>query len=204
MFLEISQNSQENTCARVSFLIKLRPATLLKKRLWQRCFCINFAKFLRTPFLQNTSGRLLLFRYIYFGKSAVKVLIKYRGSNWYYYASANSTSQSGEYHENKGFNNDKFKSLKEPNLSGRTFFFVKMKIKVLKFFFEKLSRVDCRPRKYVKSVMTFQSCRTFFKTRHFTFCKIGMRNLPRKVFKLLQIESGIPNHGGRFNIQRLN
>ena len=121
MFLEISQNSQENTCARVSFLIKLRPATLLKKRLWQRCFCINFAKFLRTPFLQDTSGRLLLFRYIYFGKSAVKVLIKYRGSNWYYDASANSTSQSGECHENKCFNNDKFKSLKEPNLSGRTF-----------------------------------------------------------------------------------
>ena len=30
--LEISQNSQENTCATVSFL-SLRPATLLKKRL---------------------------------------------------------------------------------------------------------------------------------------------------------------------------
>ena len=29
----------------------LRPATLLKKRLWHRCFPINFAKFLRTPFL---------------------------------------------------------------------------------------------------------------------------------------------------------
>ena len=37
-----------------------RPATLLKKSLWHRCFPINFAKFLRTPFLQNTSGRLLL------------------------------------------------------------------------------------------------------------------------------------------------
>ena len=36
----------------------LRP--LLKKRLWYRCFPVNFAKFLRTPFLQNTSGRLLL------------------------------------------------------------------------------------------------------------------------------------------------
>ena len=34
VFLEISQNSQENTCVRVSFLIKLqrcRPATLLKR-----------------------------------------------------------------------------------------------------------------------------------------------------------------------------
>ena len=27
------------------------PATLLKKRLWHRCFPVNFAKFLRTPFL---------------------------------------------------------------------------------------------------------------------------------------------------------
>ena len=36
----------------------LRPATLLKKRLWHRRFPVNFAKFLRTPFLQNTSGRL--------------------------------------------------------------------------------------------------------------------------------------------------
>ena len=36
-----------------------RPATLLKKRLWHRCFTVNFAKFLRGPLLQNTSGRLL-------------------------------------------------------------------------------------------------------------------------------------------------
>ena len=34
----------------------LRPATLLKKRLWHKCFPVNFTKFLRTPFLQNTSG----------------------------------------------------------------------------------------------------------------------------------------------------
>ena len=38
----------------------LRPATLLKKRLWHRCFPVNFPKFLGTPFLQNTSRRLLL------------------------------------------------------------------------------------------------------------------------------------------------
>ena len=42
VFLEISQGSQEITCARVSFLIK---------RLWHRCFRVNFEKFLRTPFL---------------------------------------------------------------------------------------------------------------------------------------------------------
>ena len=35
----------------------LRPATLLKKGLWLWIF----SKFLRTPFLQNTSGRLLLY-----------------------------------------------------------------------------------------------------------------------------------------------
>ena len=38
----------------------LSPATLFKKRLRHRCFPMNFAKFLRTPFLQNISGRLLL------------------------------------------------------------------------------------------------------------------------------------------------
>ena len=30
------------------------------KRLWNRCFPVNLAKFLRAPFLQNTSWRLLL------------------------------------------------------------------------------------------------------------------------------------------------
>ena len=76
LFLEISQNSQENTCARVSFLIKLqacvfsciqseyrkirRPATLLKKRLWHRCFPMNFGKFLRTPFYIEHLWWLLL------------------------------------------------------------------------------------------------------------------------------------------------
>ena len=54
MFLEISQNSQENSCA------GLRPTTLLKMRLWRKCFPVNFVKFLRTSFSQNTFGRLLL------------------------------------------------------------------------------------------------------------------------------------------------
>ena len=38
----------------------LRSAILLKKRLWRRCFPVKFAKCLRTPFIQNTSGRVLL------------------------------------------------------------------------------------------------------------------------------------------------
>ena len=37
-----------------------RPLTLLQKRLWRSYFPVNFAKFLRTPFSQNTSERLLL------------------------------------------------------------------------------------------------------------------------------------------------
>ena len=62
VFLEISQNPQENACARVSFLIKLQaqPATLLKKRLWHRCFPVNFEKFLRTPLLTEHLWWLLL------------------------------------------------------------------------------------------------------------------------------------------------
>ena len=38
----------------------LRPATLLKKRLWRGCFPVNFAKFLRTPFLTEHLRWLLL------------------------------------------------------------------------------------------------------------------------------------------------
>ena len=66
MFLKISQNSKENTCARVSFLMKFQalwPATLLKMKLWKTCFRVNCAKcfrVLRTPLLQNTFGQLLL------------------------------------------------------------------------------------------------------------------------------------------------
>ena len=49
VILEILQNWQENTCARVSFLIKV-SATLLKKRLWDRNFSVKFVKFLSTLF----------------------------------------------------------------------------------------------------------------------------------------------------------
>ena len=62
-FLRNVATFQENTCARVSFFIKvasLRLSTLLKKRLWHRCFPVNFAKFLRAPSQQDTVRRLLL------------------------------------------------------------------------------------------------------------------------------------------------
>ena len=55
VFLEISQNLQENTCARVSFSIKL-----FKKRLWHQCFPVNFVKSLTTIFLTEHLWWLLL------------------------------------------------------------------------------------------------------------------------------------------------
>ena len=35
------------------FFNKVGPAILLKKRLWYRCFPVNFAKILRTPFFME-------------------------------------------------------------------------------------------------------------------------------------------------------
>ena len=46
VFLEFSQNSQEN-----KHLCQPESTTLLKKRLWDRSFPVDFANFLRTPFL---------------------------------------------------------------------------------------------------------------------------------------------------------
>ena len=79
MFREILQNSQKNTCAKASFLIKLQ--TSIKKRLWHRCFPGNFTKFLRTPFLQNTSGWLFLmlvaFKIKFSKQSKITFLLRY-------------------------------------------------------------------------------------------------------------------------------
>ena len=66
VFLEIFQNSQENTCVGVSFYIKLHglnPATLFKNRPWYRCFPVNFAKFLRTTFFTKHFRWLLLSKF---------------------------------------------------------------------------------------------------------------------------------------------
>ena len=61
MFLEISRNSHENTCARVSFLTKLQACNFIKNRLQHRCFPVNIAKFLRTPFFNRTPPVFILF-----------------------------------------------------------------------------------------------------------------------------------------------
>ena len=46
-------NSQENTCARVSLLIKLQAkvGNFIKKDTQEKVFPVNFVKFQRTPFL---------------------------------------------------------------------------------------------------------------------------------------------------------
>ena len=49
--------SQENTCAD---LIKFRVGSIIEKGLQRRCFPVNIAKYLRTPFLKNICERLLL------------------------------------------------------------------------------------------------------------------------------------------------
>ena len=49
MFLETSQNSQENICVRISF-----------SKLWHTCFPVNFVKFSRTPFCIEHLWWLLL------------------------------------------------------------------------------------------------------------------------------------------------
>ena len=58
LFLHISQNSQQKSVPEWSW--RPQSGTLLKKRPWQSDFRVNFAKFLRTSFWQNTFGRLLL------------------------------------------------------------------------------------------------------------------------------------------------
>ena len=63
VFLEISQNSLEKQVCQSLFFNKvagLRPEPLVKKRPWHWCFPVNFANFLRTPFLTKQLQWLLL------------------------------------------------------------------------------------------------------------------------------------------------
>ena len=71
--------SQENTCARVCFFNKvtgIQLATLLRQRLRQRYFHVNFAEILRTPFIQNTSGPLFLNRMLLTTKTSLQLYLK--------------------------------------------------------------------------------------------------------------------------------
>ena len=55
LFLLLRSSRHEVFCEK-----GLRPATLLKKRLWHRCFSVDFVKFLKTPFLTERLWWLLL------------------------------------------------------------------------------------------------------------------------------------------------
>ena len=66
VFLEISQNLQENTCARVSFLMKLQvcgPATFIKKETFAQVFSCEFLEISKNNFfaehLRATASMLL-------------------------------------------------------------------------------------------------------------------------------------------------
>ena len=52
----------KHLCQSVFFkkVADLRPATLFKKRLWHRCFPVNFAKFLKIPIFKEHLRWLLL------------------------------------------------------------------------------------------------------------------------------------------------
>ena len=54
------------------------PEPLLKKRLWRRCFSVNFAKFLRHLFLQNNSGGCFWIR----GMTVTRWVWTNSGNSW--------------------------------------------------------------------------------------------------------------------------
>ena len=59
MFLKISQNSQESIRVRVFFfnnVAALRPAILLKRRLWDWCFLVNLWNFQEHLFCRSLPG----------------------------------------------------------------------------------------------------------------------------------------------------
>ena len=80
MFLKTCKIYRKTPVPESLFLIKdLRAATLLTKRLWHRFFPVNFERLLRTPFLQNTSGWLLL---VHFGTLGLSLHFYSRDKKW--------------------------------------------------------------------------------------------------------------------------
>ena len=74
-FLTISQNSEENTCARVYFLIKLqRPETcnFIRKETLAQVFSCEFCEILRTLFFQNTGGCFYQLSSLFFRECRLK------------------------------------------------------------------------------------------------------------------------------------
>ena len=60
-----AKHTGKHLCQSLLFNKVARPATLLKKRPWHRCFPVNFVKCSRTSFLPDTFARLLLLVYLF-------------------------------------------------------------------------------------------------------------------------------------------
>ena len=60
--------SGKHLCQRLFFnkVAGLGPASLSKRRLWRRCFLVNFAKFLRTPLFTEQLWWMLQYYLMYF------------------------------------------------------------------------------------------------------------------------------------------
>ena len=85
VFLEISQSSQENTCARVCFLIGLRPSTLFKKETLAHVFSWEFCEISKNTFAEHLWWLLLknLFLLRYFPRNLRKFSEKFLfGALW--------------------------------------------------------------------------------------------------------------------------
>ena len=78
VLLQISQNSQENICARVSLLIELQAqaCNFIKNEALAQMFPVNFVQFLRTPFYIEHFWCLLLFSAKIINGLAVKYFCK--------------------------------------------------------------------------------------------------------------------------------
>ena len=78
VLLKISQNLQENNCARVSFLIKLQALGFLKKETLAQAFSYEFCKiFKNTFFIEHL--RTTAYNYYYY----ISVIFQLRLSVWF-------------------------------------------------------------------------------------------------------------------------
>ena len=72
VFSKISQNSQESTCARVSFLIKLQTSgNFIKWEALAQVFSYEFCEIFKNTFLKEHLQRLLFVNMLSLGLSAV-------------------------------------------------------------------------------------------------------------------------------------
>ena len=72
--LKLIRSSRSQMFFKLGVLENFTTYNFIKKRLWHTCFPVNLAKLLKTPFLQNTSGLLLLT----YAEKLITAYIKFR------------------------------------------------------------------------------------------------------------------------------